>query len=208
MRGVDATVVKLGGSHAFSRALKSWIDAVAACPGRVVLAPGGGPFAETVRAAQRKMGFDDRAAHEMALLAMEQYGCALVSLGKGLTPAGSAIAIRRVLRAGGVPVWSATAMVRAAEDIPCSWEVTSDSLAAWLAGKIGAPRVLLVKHLEPQAGRLRAADLVADGVVDPAFPRFLRASGAQAFIAGPGGHASAASALRNGGVVGSAIELG
>jgi dihydroneopterin aldolase len=154
------------------------------------------------------MGFDDRAAHEMALLAMEQYGCALVSLGKGLTLAASAIAIRRVLRAGGVPVWSATAMVRAAEDIPCSWEVTSDSLAAWLAGKIGAPRVLLVKHVEPPAGPLRAADLVADGVVDPAFTRFLRASGAQAFIAGPAGHAAAASALRNGGMIGSAIELG
>jgi 5-(aminomethyl)-3-furanmethanol phosphate kinase len=208
MRGVDATVVKLGGSYAFSRALKSWIDAMAACGGRVVLASGGGPFAETVRAAQRKMGFDDRAAHEMALLAMEQYGCALANLGKGLTLAASAAAIRRVLRAGGVPVWSATGMVRAAEDIPCSWEVTSDSLAAWLAGRIGAPRVLLVKHVAPPAGPLRAADLVADGVVDPAFPRFLRASGAQAFIAGPAGHASAAPALRNGGIVGSAIELG
>jgi 5-(aminomethyl)-3-furanmethanol phosphate kinase len=207
MRGVDATVVKLGGSYAFSRALKSWIDVVAACAGRVVLAPGGGPFAETVRAAQRKMGFDDRAAHEMALLAMEQYGCALVNLGKGLTLAASAAAIRRVLRAGGVPVWSATAMVRAAKDIPCSWEVTSDSLAAWLAGRIGAPRVLLVKHVEPPAGPLRAADLVADGVVDPAFPRFLRASGAQAFIAGPAGHAAASTALRNGGIVGCAIEL-
>jgi hypothetical protein len=81
-------------------------------------------------------------------------------------------------------------------------------LAAWLAGRIGAPRVLLVKHVEPSAGPLRAADLVADGVVDPAFPRFLRASGAQAFIAGPAGHAVAARALRNGGIVGSAIELG
>jgi 5-(aminomethyl)-3-furanmethanol phosphate kinase len=207
MRGVDATVVKLGGSYAFSRALKSWIDAVAVCAGRVVLVPGGGPFAETVRAAQRKMSFDDRAAHEMALLAMEQYGRALVNLGKGLTLAASAAAIRRVLRAGGVPVWSATAMVRAAKDIPCSWEVTSDSLAAWLAGRIGAPRVLLVKHVEPPAGPLRAVDLVADGVVDPTFPRFLRASGAQAFIAGPAGHAAASTALRNGGIVGCAIEL-
>jgi 5-(aminomethyl)-3-furanmethanol phosphate kinase len=209
MRGaVDATVVKLGGSYAFSGALKSWINAVAACAGRVVLAPGGGPFADTVRLAQREMGFDDRAAHAMAVLAMDQYACALVNLASGLTLAASAAAIRRVVRAGGVPVWSATAMVRAAQDIPWSWEVTSDSLAAWLAGRIGAPRVLLVKHVEPAAGPLRAADLVADGIVDPAFPRFLRASGAQAFIAGPAGHASAASALRNGGIVGSAIELG
>ena len=95
MRGaVVPTVVKLGGSYAFSSTLKSWIEAVAACAGHVVVVPGGGPFAETVRAAQPKMGFDDRAAHEMALLAMEQYGCALASLGAGWRLAASAAAIR------------------------------------------------------------------------------------------------------------------
>jgi 5-(aminomethyl)-3-furanmethanol phosphate kinase len=209
MRGaVVPTVVKVGGSYAFSSALKSWIDAVAACAGRVVVVPGGGPFAETVRVAQPKMGFDDRAAHAMALLAMEQYGCALASLGAGWRLAASAAAIQDVLREGGVPVWSPTPMLREANDVPWSWDVTSDSLAAWLAGRIGAKRVLLVKQLEPPPGRLRAADLVADGIIDPAFPRFLRASGAQAFIAGPAGHAAAATAMRNGATVGAAIELG
>jgi 5-(aminomethyl)-3-furanmethanol phosphate kinase len=209
MRGaVVPTVVKVGGSYAFSSALKSWIDAVAACAGRVVVVPGGGPFAETVRVAQPKMGFDDRAAHAMALLAMEQYGCALASLGAGWRLAASAAAIRDVLREGGVPVWSPTPMLREANDVPWSWDVTSDSLAAWLAGRIGAKRVLLVKQLEPPPGRLRAADLVADGIIDPAFPRFLRASRAQAFIAGPAGHAAAAAAMRNGATVGAAIELG
>lgn len=201
------TVVKLGGSYAFSSALRNWIEAIAACAGRVVVAPGGGPFAEAVRMAQPKMGFDDRAAHEMALLAMEQYGCALANLAASLRPAASAVAIRRVLLAGGVPVWSATRMVRAAKDIPWSWDVTSDSLAAWLAGRIGAKRVLLVKHVEPPAGRLHAAALVADGIIDAAFPRFLRASGARAFIAGPAGHAAAAIAMRDGTMTGTAIEL-
>jgi aspartokinase-like uncharacterized kinase len=209
MRGaVVPTVVKLGGSYAFSSALKSWIDAVAAGAGRVVVVPGGGPFAETVRVAQPKMGLDDRTAHEMALLAMEQYGCALASLGAGWRLAASAAAIRDVLRSGGVPVWSPTPMLRDANDVPWSWDVTSDSLAAWLAGRIGAKRVLLVKQLEPPPGRLCAADLVADGIIDPAFPRFLRASGAQAFIAGPAGHAAAATAMRNGATIGAAIELG
>jgi 5-(aminomethyl)-3-furanmethanol phosphate kinase len=209
MRGaVVPTVVKVGGSYAFSSALKSWIGAVTACAGRVVVVPGGGPFAETVRVAQPKMGFDDRAAHEMALLAMEQYGCALASLGAGWRLAASAAAIQDVLREGGVPVWSPTAMLREANDVPWSWDVTSDSLAAWLAGRIGAKRVLLIKQLEPPPGRLRAADLVADGIIDPAFPRFLNASGAQAFIAGPAGHAAAATAMRNGATVGAAIELG
>jgi dihydroneopterin aldolase len=204
---IGLTVIKLGGSYAFSTHLKDWIDAIALCAGRVVVAPGGGPFADAVREVQPKMGLDDRAAHHMALLAMDQYGCALASLERKLIPAASATAIRRVLLEGGVPVWSATRMVLGAEDIPWSWDVTSDSLAAWLAGRIGAKRVLLVKHVEPSADRLRAEDLVARGIVDPAFPRFLGASGAEAFIAGTTEHAAAAVAMRNGGMVGARIDL-
>jgi aspartokinase-like uncharacterized kinase len=208
MRGqIGLTVVKLGGSHAFSMHLRDWIDAIAVCAGRVIVVPGGGPFADAVREAQRKIGLDDRAAHHMALLAMDQYGCALASLGERLAPAASAAAIRRIVLDGGVPVWSATRMVLSARDIPWSWSVTSDSLAAWLAGRIGAKRVLLVKHVEPSADLLRAEDVVARGIVDPAFPRFLGASGAEAFIAGTTEHAAAAVAMRNGGMVGARIDL-
>jgi 5-(aminomethyl)-3-furanmethanol phosphate kinase len=201
------TIVKLGGSHAFSPHLKDWLDALSACAGRVVVVPGGGPFADTVRVAQPRMGFDDRAAHEMAVLAMEQYGCALTDLGLHLERAASATAIRSVLRAGGVPVWSPARMVRGARDIPWSWDVTSDSLAAWLAGSIGAKRVVLVKHADVPAGPLGAAALVADGILDPAFPRFLHASGAEASIAGPAGHSAAAAAIRNGELIGSRVDL-
>ena len=45
------------------------------------------------------------------------------------------------------------------------------------------------QEIRPTADRLRVADLVVDGIIDPAFPRYLRESGAQAFIAGPAGHA-------------------
>jgi aspartokinase-like uncharacterized kinase len=208
MRGATGpTVIKLGGSYAFSPHLKHWIDAIAACAGCAVVVPGGGPFADAVRLAQPRMGFDDRTAHEMAVLAMEQYGCALTHLGASLRHAASVATIRSVLRAGGVPVWSAARMVRGARDIPWSWDVTSDSLSAWLAGRLGAKRVVLVKHADVPAGPLSATDLVADGVVDPAFPRFLRASGAEGSIAGPAGHSAAAAALRNGELIGSRIDL-
>jgi aspartokinase-like uncharacterized kinase len=204
---IGLTVVKLGGSFAFSPHLKSWVDAIAACAGCAVVVPGGGPFADAVREAQPRIGFDDRAAHEMAVLAMEQFGCAVAHLGAPLRRATSASAIRSVLRAGGVPVWFPARIVRGAKDIPWSWDVTSDSLAAWLAGRLGAKHVLLVKHAEVPDGPLRAEDLVADGIVDPAFPRFLRASGAEASIAGPAGHSTAAAAIRNGVLVGARVDL-
>src|SRR5580765_1014836 len=122
MPGRDLTVVKLGGSHAFAPHLADWIAAIATHAGRIVVVPGGGPFADAVRAAQPKMGFDDRAAHRMALLAMEQYGCALASGRKRFALAETRAAIDRTLAMGKVPVWLPTRMVLAAPEIPWSWD--------------------------------------------------------------------------------------
>ena len=198
------TVVKLGGSYAFSSDLPGWLAAIASSAGDIVLVPGGGPFADAVRLAQPRMGFDDDAAHHMALLGMDQYGRALAALNKRFTPAASMAGIRRALRAGRVPVWSPTQMVLERADIPRSWEVTSDGLAAWLACRIGAQLLLLIKHVDPPPDPIRIEDLVARGVVDRSFASFLRKSGVEASIAGP---AQRPPAGFNGGIVGSRIDL-
>ncbi len=206
-RRAGVAVVKLGGSYAGSTDLKPWLEALAGCAGAVVLVPGGGPFADAVRRAQEQMGFDDRVAHHMALTAMEQYGCALLNLGSRMTRAASAAAIRRALGQREIPLWSPSRMVLAADEIPASWDVTADSLAAWLAGKLGAARLLLVKQIRPAGPRVRAADLVAQGLVDAKFPDFLRASGACAAVAGPADHAAAAAAIHNGTLCGTRIDM-
>jgi len=179
------TIIKLGGSFAFSAHLKDWVNAIVGCGGHAIIVPGGGPFADAVRAAQVRMGFDDRAAHHMGLLAMEQYGCAIKSLHEKLSLAETLDSIRSGLIDGRVPVWLPSRMISGAADVPQSWEVTSDSLAVWLAGKIGAERLVLVKHIEQTGGTMRVADLAAHGIVDRAFASFLAAAGVPAFILGP-----------------------
>src|SRR5579875_2749273 len=146
MRNPAAIVVKLGGSQAGRPHVGGWLEALAACAGHVVLVPGGGPFADVVRTLQPKIGFDDIAAHHMALLAMEQFGRALASLRSGFELAVSMAAIADALERGCVPVWAPLMMAARAADIPASWDVTSDSLAAWLAGRLGVKRLVLVKQ--------------------------------------------------------------
>jgi 5-(aminomethyl)-3-furanmethanol phosphate kinase len=199
-------VVKLGGSFAFSTHLRDWITALVACAGRVVIVPGGGPFADAVRSAQPGMGFDERAAHHMALLAMEQYGRALVSLNGQLAAAASADAIHRELTAGKVPVWMPARMALDAADLAPSWDLTSDSLAVWLAGRIGACRLFLIKHIQFRSGRVRCDDLVAKGVVDKAFARHLRSSNLAAFLFAPADQDIALAAIRDGAQGGIAVE--
>jgi dihydroneopterin aldolase len=173
----------------------------------VIVVPGGGPFADTVRIAQTKVGFDDAVAHRMALLGMEQNGRMLASLRTGFDLVHSACAIRSALQAGGVPIWSPTAMVPGAADVPANWDVTSDSLAAWLTRELGVKRLLLVKHVAVRDAPFTAAELVSGGIVDPSFPRFLAASKASAYIAAAQDHVAAASALRAGEAAGHCIVL-
>ena len=199
-------VVKLGGSFAYSDHLQDWIGALAACTGRVVIVPGGGPFADAVRTAQIRMRFDDKAAHHMAVLAMEQYGRALASFNGALSLAGSAEAIRRDLAEKRVPVWMPSAMVLAATDIAQSWSVTSDSLAAWLAGKIGAGRLWIVKHAKLPAGSARLKDLIAARIVDEEFARILQMMPLPVSILGPSDHSTTRVAIRDGTSAGIAVQ--
>jgi aspartokinase-like uncharacterized kinase len=175
------TILKLGGSLTQSGKIGQWLDAVHAHSGRVVVVPGGGPFADVVRRTQAEIGFDDAAAHEMAMVAMSQFGRALQSLRADFELAALREDIEAALAAGKTPIWSPERMALAAK-LPASWDITSDSLAAWLAGQLRAERLILVKHA---AFAGAAGALAAAGIVDPAFPGYLAASGARAFLASP-----------------------
>ena len=119
------------------------------------------------------MGYDDSAAHAMALMAMAQFGRALQSLNPALRLTASRSAIARALKDGMVPVWSPGPMAHAAK-LPETWALTSDSLAAWLAGALGARHLLLVKHGHFETVAVEVQRLVARGVVD--FPGVLALS--------------------------------
>jgi aspartokinase-like uncharacterized kinase len=179
-------VLKLGGSLAESDDLTSWLDHLAAIPGRLVIVPGGGPFADQVRKAQARWGFDEATAHHLAILAMEQFGRMLCGLQPVLRAAPSRAAMDEAWEASRVPVWLPSAMALGRPEIPESWTVTSDSLAAWLAGTVGASALVLVKSADPPPGPLAAADLARRGLVDRAFPAFLETAGCAAWYLGSG----------------------
>jgi 5-(aminomethyl)-3-furanmethanol phosphate kinase len=187
------TIIKLGGSHALGPHLRPWIEAIAAQAGAVVIVPGGGPFADAVRAAQGPIGFDEDAAHHMALMAMAQFGRALTSLNPLLAIAASRAAIKRLLLQKRVPVWAPELMALAA-GLPASWDLTSDSLAAWLAGEIGAQRLVLVKHGSFRASE-DASDLARREIVDALFPKYLAHGNVRATLAGPLDHVRLADEL-------------
>ncbi len=114
----------------------------------LVVVPGGGPFADRVRQFDREHRLTADAAHWMAILAMDQYGWVVA----GATPGSRVVEDRAgVLEAhaeGAVPVLLPSRWLRAADELPHTWDVTSDALAAYLATLMGAEELVLVKPVE------------------------------------------------------------
>ena len=166
-------VIKLGGSLLGTPELEAWLDIVSRYgDGKVVIVPGGGIFAEAVREAQLLTGISDKVAHHMAVMAMDQYGVLMAGLNRKLVTAASELEIaERGWQHRGI-VWLPSKMVCADEDIPVNWDVTSDSLAAWLARTLGAEHLVLVKSLRPPSSRNSFEALLQDDMVDAQFPQF------------------------------------
>ncbi len=167
-------VVKLGGSLSRDPLLKDWLECLLETGGgRVVIVPGGGAFADQVRTHQAHWHFDDLAAHNMAILAMAQYGIMLRSICPQLVPAPGDDEIRRALRKGRVPLWQPLALMRDTPDELTHWGATSDSLSAWLAKRLHAERLVLVKAC-PVDAEATLASHIAAGIVDQSFDAFTR----------------------------------
>lgn len=192
-------VVKLGGSLLGAPELKLWLQTLAQhSDGRVVIVPGGGLFADAVRDAQKISGVDDRLAHRLALLAMDQYGWLLSGLCPQLVVASSELEIaERGWQHRGI-VWLPSQMALADDGIPAAWSVTSDSLAAWLAHTLGAEQLVLVKSALSAVHSASAAQLSAAGLLDCAFGEFSRQLDCPIHVVNKSAHRAFAESLSRG----------
>ncbi len=144
-------VVKVGGSlydhPGLASGLQAYLDSLSE---PVLIVPGGGPFADAVRKIAHQL--DDDAAHLLALQAMNLAGEFLRHLGIQ-SPIADAISL--------------------GAQLPSSWDVTSDSIAAHAAMVHQASRFVLLKSIDIPAntGWTEAA---RQGWVDLYFPRIVK----------------------------------
>jgi aspartokinase-like uncharacterized kinase len=153
---------------------------------RLLVVPGGGRFADAVRGADRRFELPAPTSHRMAILAMEQFGWLLSELIPGAVRCVDVARAGRtgVLLLAGVPL----------DELPASWQVTSDSIAAWVAVHVGARRLVLVKAVDglfadwPPRGELLAHLTVAElaalgpGGVDEFLPTVLERASFETWV--------------------------
>lgn len=164
-------VVKLGGSLQTSVQLTEWLRVLAEYgAGKVIIVPGGGQFADQVRAMQSYWGFDDSVAHKMALRAMEQYAYMLQGIEPRLWAVSSSKELLCCVQTGRLAVWLPYNMTTELNYLPASWQVTSDSLALWLADYLQADYLALIKSTKLPDDYLTVVQLVERGMLDDYFP--------------------------------------
>jgi hypothetical protein len=160
------TVVKVGGGLGSTAGALDTVSAALAAAGRsarILVVPGGGRFADAVRAFVRTEPLSDDAAHWMAILGMEQYAYVLAErIPAPLVEEPGAISA--TLDGVGVAVLAPYRWMRAADVLPHTWDATSDSVAAFVAGALDAERLVLVKPVDGGPGR-RLVDACFESVL-------------------------------------------
>ncbi len=115
---------------------------------RLVVVPGGGEFADTVRQLDNRFLLSNRVSHCMAILAMDQYGLLLSDLTansvvvQGLKETQTALAQRQL------PIFLPSRLLFAVDPLENSWDITSDSIAFYIATQLEAQRLLLVTDVD------------------------------------------------------------
>jgi aspartokinase-like uncharacterized kinase len=146
---VTLSVIKIGGSLSQKpKALRALCQKLSLLANKhhIVVVPGGGKFVDCIREADKQYTLSDATAHHMAILGMDQYGLLLADL----TPNSHAIdnleGVKNVRT--GLAVFLPSKFMLSHEELPKSWEVTSDTIAAYIAKKLVAKKLLLIKDVD------------------------------------------------------------
>jgi len=132
-------------------------------------------FADQVRHVQQHYSLSDRAAHGMAILAMQQTGWLLNDLQPSFICLSDISQIDTTIQSYSKIIWQPDIAQLDVANIPANWQITSDSLAAWLANQIQASELILVKSVVIQDS-LTIEQMQQRDWLDPNFNQFIQIS--------------------------------
>jgi aspartokinase-like uncharacterized kinase len=188
---VDA-VIKIGGSLAevpgALLALGAKLSRLAK-KHRFIVVPGGAGFADVVRRLDAEFNLAPSVSHRMAILAMDQYGLLLSSVFPDACVYESLKASESASLDGRLAIFLPSKLLLSADPFRPSWDVTSDSIAAYVATQLNVKKAVFVTNVDgifaenpkkhPNAPLLRAVfaqELLKFGErtsVDKFLPEFL-----------------------------------
>ena len=171
-------VIKIGGSLYDSENLIQCLDAIQACGKQnIIIVPGGGPFADQVRNADQKFKLKPSYAHCMAVLGMQQFGYLLASLKTDFKLVSTKEQIEDFWEQSKILIWEPLHLVQTFCELEKSWQVTSDSLAAWFAHYLSIKDIIYIKSDAEVLSDPSLDSLASNGCIDNELPQLIKGYG-------------------------------
>ena len=170
---------KLGGSLLNSRFMKIWIKFITNhFKGRAIIIPGGGLFANHIRAVQKDYNLENDIAHDMALYSMSQMGLLISSIDRiNLHFCNTKHEISRVIEDNKVPIIGSFDFLKTRiGSSNKDWSITSDSIALLISEELQRNTLLIVKSClcsfidsKIALNQIKVNKLVSLGILDASF---------------------------------------
>jgi len=177
-------IVKVGGSVAED--LGVVVDSLK-IKGDALIVPGGWKFADIVRELDEKYRINRSLSHWMAISAMNIYGYFISNYGVDHFEPESF----EEIELKGVRVLLPYRILRKYDELPHSWDVTSDSISVWVAAKLGVEEVVKVTKVggiivdREIVDEVLASDLRGETCVDRYTPHLLKKYKLNMFVCSP-----------------------
>lgn len=113
-----------------------------------VIVPGGGRFADVVRDSDERFNLSSSVSHRMAILGMDQFGMLLAQITPNSVATYLLSESKQLSENGVAPVFLPSQLMFKQNPLKNSWDVTSDSIAAYVAKKMNAPTLVLVTDVD------------------------------------------------------------
>ena len=144
-------VIKVGGSLAGNPAtLKALCIRLSEIAKKhsIIVVPGGGKFADAVREFDQRYALSADAAHKMAILGMDQFGLLLSQVIPNSCTTYSFSDAKQLSEGKALPIFLPSRLMFQENPLEASWDVTSDSIAAYVASQLHADKVILVTDVD------------------------------------------------------------
>lgn len=115
---------------------------------KILIVPGGGRFADKVREIDRAFGVSSTVAHRMAILGMDQFGLLLSDITRDSQTTYSLQMAKKLSADGILPILLPSRFMFREDRLEHSWDITSDSIAAHVALKVHAEKLILATDVD------------------------------------------------------------
>jgi aspartokinase-like uncharacterized kinase len=115
---------------------------------RLIVTPGGGSLADEVRRMHKECNLSDSTAHFMAILAIDQNAFMINQFLEGSRVVFDLSDAKRTTKGHRVAVLAPFRLMFNRDPLPHSWNVTSDSIAGYIAKSVRAEKLILLKDVD------------------------------------------------------------